>query len=520
VRIIVYDTTLRDGTQREGLSLLAEDKLKVAKKLDSFGLDYIEGGWPGSNPKDREFFALAKDWQPKNAILTAFGSTRKKDIRPEDDVNLKSILDSGVKAAAIFGKSWVFHVKEALNTTEEENLNMIGDSVAFLKEKGLEVHFLAEHFFDGYKANREYALASIKRAFESGANSLVLCDTNGGSLPDFIYNSIKQVLNLLPDTLLGIHAHNDSDLAVANSLIAVEAGAKMIQGTINGYGERCGNANLCSIIPNLKLKKGYDLLKEDSLKKLAEVSHYVSEVANLIPNDWQPFVGKAAFAHKGGIHVSALRKNPETYEHIDPGTVGNKRRVLVSELSGIANLSYKAEEYGLTAEKEEFSPLLDTVKSLEYKGYSFEGAEASFELLLKRSLGLVPNFFELKGFRMIIEKNGSGDPLAEASIKVSVADKILHTVAEGDGPVDALDKALRLALKDVYPEVENISLSDYKVRVLDPRSATAAVVRVLIESSGFGMSWGTVGVSQNIIEASWRALSDSIIYGLYKAREI
>ncbi len=520
MRVIIYDTTLRDGTQREGLTLLAEDKLKLAKKLDGFGVDYIEGGWPGSNPKDKEFFALAKGWQPKHSVLTAFGSTRKKDILPENDLNLQSILESGVKAAAIFGKTWIFHVIEALNTTKEENLKMIYDSVAYLTSKGLEVHFDAEHFFDGYKDNPEYALACLEQAYLAGAKSLVLCDTNGGTLPDFVYKATKVVVEKFPNTLVGIHAHNDSELAVANSLLAIDAGAKIIQGTINGYGERCGNANLCSIIPNLKLKKGYDLLLDDSLKRLTEVSHYFDEIANLIPDDYQPFTGKAAFAHKGGIHVSALRKNPETYEHIQPELVGNKRRVLVSELSGIANLSYKAEEYGVFEEQNSFSPLLNTVKNLEFKGYSFEGAEASFELLLKRSLGLIPEFFELKGLRMIIEKNGSETVSAEATIKILVGDRLLHTVSDGDGPVNALDKALKLALRGVYPEVDDIQLTDYKVRVLDPRSATAASVRVLIESTGFGASWGTVGVSPNIIEASWRALSDSINYGLYKARDI
>ena len=520
MRITIYDTTLRDGTQREGLSLLAEDKLKLAKKLDSFGVDYIEGGWPGSNPKDKEFFELCKDWQPQNTILTAFGSTRKKDILPENDLNLRSILNAGVKAATIFGKTWLFHVKEALNTTAAENLKMIYDSVGFLVSEGLKVHFDAEHFFDGYKADPEYALQCLEEASRAGAKSLVLCDTNGGTLPETVYAVTKIVAERFPQTMIGIHAHNDSDLAVANSLIAIDAGATMVQGTINGFGERCGNANLCSVIPNLKLKKGLDLLQEHSLKTITELSHYFYEIANLIPDDYQPFTGKAAFAHKGGVHVSALRKNPETYEHIRPEIVGNKRRVLVSELSGLANLSYKAEEYGLMGENDNFSPLLDTVKSLEYKGYSFEGAEASFELLLKRSLGLIPEFFELKGLRMIIEKNGSGNVAAEATIKIQVGDKLLHTVSEGDGPVNALDKALRLALRGVYPEVDNISLIDYKVRVLDPRSATAATVRVLIESSGFGKSWGTVGVSPNIIEASWRALSDSIIYGLYNAREL
>ena len=520
MRIAIYDTSLRDGTQREGLNLLAEDKLKLAKRLDSFGVDYIEGGWPGSNPKDKEFFELCKNWQPQNAIITAFGSTRKKDIRAEEDINLNALVASGVKEAAIFGKTWLFHVKEALNTTAEENLNMIGDSVSYLKSKGLEVHFDAEHFFDGFKADSEYALKCLAKAVEAGAKSIVLCDTNGGTLPASVYKTTKTVCGNFPNTFVGIHAHNDADLAVANSLAAVDGGARIVHGTINGFGERSGNANLSSVIPNLQIKMGCELLAGNKLGELTKLSNYFYEITNIIPNDYQPFVGKAAFTHKGGIHVSALRKNPETYEHIRPEVVGNRRRVLVSELSGIANLSYKAEEYGLEGDKDMFSPLLDTVKNLEFKGYSFEGAEASFELLLKRSLGLVPEFFSLKGLRMIIEKNGSGQFVAEATVKIQVGDNCYHTVSEGDGPVNALDKALRLALKDVYPEIDNISLSDYKVRVLDPRSATAASVRVLIESTGFGKSWGTVGVSPNIIEASWRALFDSIVFGLYKAREI
>lgn len=520
MRVAIYDTSLRDGTQREGLNLLAEDKFKLAKRLDSFGVDYIEGGWPGSNPKDKEFFELCRDWTPKNAVVTAFGSTRKKNIKAEDDANLNAIVASGVKEAAIFGKSWLFHVKEALNTTAEENLSMIRDSIEYLRAKGLGVHFLAEHFFDGYKADKEYALECLSAAVGAGAKSIVLCDTNGGTLPSSVYEITKAVCDAFPGAVVGIHAHNDADLAVANSLAAVEAGARIVHDTINGFGERCGNANLSSIIPNLKLKMGCQLSAGENLHQLTQLSNYFYEIANLIPNDYQPFVGKAAFAHKGGVHVSALRKNPGTYEHIEPEVVGNRRRVLVSELSGIASLSYKAEEYGIEGERDMFAPILDTVKNLEYKGYSFEGAEASFELLLKRSLGLVPEFFSLKGLRMIIEKNGNGSFVAEATVKIQVGDKVYHTVSEGDGPVNALDRALRLALRDVYPEIENISLTDYKVRVLDQKSATAASVRVLIESSGFGASWGTVGVSPNIIEASWNALFDSIVYGLYKSREV
>ncbi len=515
----LYDTTLRDGAQSEGISFSTEDKLRITRRMDEFGVHYIEGGWPGSNPKDIEFFEQAKDLPLKHAKLAAFGSTRKPEISAEEDANLQAILDSGVKVATIFGKSWDFHVTNALNTTLEENLRMIRDSVAWLTARGLEVIYDAEHFFDGYRQNPDYALKTVEVAHEAGAAMVVLCDTNGGSLPGQVAEAVKLVKSRL-GCPLGIHAHNDSELAVANTLSAVEAGAVHIQGTVNGYGERCGNANLCSVIPLLQVRMGRELITGEQLASLTEVARFVSETANLEPRPHQPFVGRSAFAHKGGIHVSALMQHLETYEHIDPETVGNHRRVLVSELAGASNIVYKAQEYGIDLSKGSSGTrkILESLKGLEYQGYYFEGAEASFELLVKKSLGLHRPLFDLASLRLIIEKREhNGAPVAEAAIKVRVGDQVVHTVAEGEGPVNALDNALRRALGEAYPRLKEIKLSDYKVRVLDEKSGTAARVRVLITSRDQQGEWGTVGVSTNIIEASWRALVDSIEYGLLKA---
>lgn len=517
--IKIYDTTLRDGTQGEGISLSVEDKVKIALRLDKMGFHYIEGGWPGSNPKDMEFFRRIRDYELENARIAAFGSTRRPGIRVQEDANLQAILKSGVKTATIFGKSWDFHVTHALRTTLEENLAMISDTVAYLKEKGLEVIYDAEHFFDGYKRNPEYALKTLETAVAAGADAICLCDTNGGSLPWEVYEVTAEVCRRfsLP---VGIHAHNDGDLAVANSLMAVRAGAVQVQGTINGYGERCGNANLCSVIPNLMLKMGYKCLTEEKLAQLTELSRYVSELANLIPNTHQPFVGNSAFAHKGGVHVSALLKNPETYEHINPAAVGNTRRVLVSELSGLSNILYKIEELGLDVDishtNEQTRKVLEEIKELENQGYQFEGAEASFELLMRKAFNGYREPFTLEALRIIMEmKEGSGVH-SEAVIKMRVGDQVVHTAAEGNGPVNALDNALRKALENFYPEIRSMILSDYKVRVLDGDRGTGALVRVLIETSDHHDTWGTVGVSTNIIEASWQALVDSIAYGLLK----
>ena len=516
-QVFLYDTTLRDGTQGEGVSLSVDDKLKIAKKLDEMGVHYIEGGWPGSNPKDMNFFELVKDLELKNSKVTAFGSTRRIGIKASEDQNLQRILESGVKAVAIFGKTWDFQVTEALQTTLEENLNMIYDSVKFLKENNLEVIFDAEHFFDGYKGNPEYAIATIKKAEEAGADCVALCDTNGGTLPQEITKIVGHVVSELT-IQVGIHCHNDGELGVANTLAAVEAGAAHVQGTINGYGERCGNANLISVIPNLQLKMGYTCIAPEELAKLTSVSKYVHEIANQVPPSNQPFVGKSAFAHKGGMHVSAVMKHPETYEHLPPESVGNKRRVLVSELSGQSNVLFKAKEWNLDLDKNNAASkqIIEKVKEMEHLGYQYEAAEASFELLVKKGLGEIKQFFKLDHFKIFIENHGGESFSTEAVVKLCVNDREVLTAAEGNGPVNAIDHALRKALVEFYPSISNMYLSDYKVRVLDEAEATASKVRVLVESSDGKDTWSTIGVSGNIIEASWYALIDSVRYYLMK----
>lgn len=515
-QVFIYDTTLRDGTQGEGVSLSVDDKLKIAKKLDQLGVHYIEGGWPGSNPKDMEFFLRARELNLKHAKITAFGSTRRFGITADADANLNMIIESGVEAVAIFGKSWDFHVTEALGTTLEENLNMIYESVRFLKEKGLEVIYDAEHFFDGYKHNSEYALATLRRAADAGADWLTLCDTNGGSLPHEISEIVTRVKETV-ETPVGIHCHNDGELAVANSLAAVAAGATQVQGTINGFGERCGNANLISIIPNLQLKLGYACVPEEQLKQLTNTSRYVYEIANIMPPNVQPFVGQSAFAHKGGMHVSAILKAAETYEHIKPEAVGNTRRVLVSELSGQSNLLFKAQELNIDLDKNtpEGRAIIQQVKELEHQGYQYEGAEASFELLVRKGLGEYEEVFTVESFKVLMEKIGDHDAVTEATVKIKVNGQTVHTVAEGNGPVNALDNALRKAIEAFFPDIKEMYLTDYKVRVLSEQDATASKVRVLIESTRDGKdSWSTVGVSANVIEASWEALLDSMRYAL------
>jgi len=517
--VTLYDTTLRDGSQGEGISLSLEDKVKIARKLDYLGVSYIEGGWPGSNPKDLDFFRTVQDLEFKHARIVAFSSTRKPGISVQMDTNIQALLDAGVKTATIFGKSWDFHVTRALETTLEENLAMVGDTIAYLKDHGLEVIFDAEHFFDGYKNNREYALQVLKAAEQAGADLLVLCDTNGGALPWEIEEIVDHVVQST-SIPLGIHAHNDGGCATANSIIAVRKGCRQVQGTINGYGERCGNADLCAIIPNLELKLGLTTLPRDNLRHLSEVSHYVSEIANMPHHNNQPFVGSGAFAHKAGIHVSALLKDALTYEHINPEAVGNHRRVLVSELSGLSNLLYKAKELGLDVDKYDADTrkVIRQIKELENEGFQFEGAEASLELFLRKAFGQTEDFFSLKNMKIILEKNEDEVITSEAMIKIEVGDTTYHTVAEGDGPVNALDNSLRKALTQVYPEISDMHLSDYKVRVLDGENATAARVRVLIDSADCTGTWSTVGVSENIIEASWQALVDSINYLLMKKR--
>lgn len=514
----IYDTTLRDGAQTEGISFSCEDKIKIALCLDKIGFHYIEGGWPGSNPKDLDFFKRMKEHNLKNARLAAFGSTRKAGVEAENDENIKSILDSGVQVATIFGKSWDFQVTKALRVTLGENLSMIRDTVAYLKSRGLEVFFDAEHFFDGYKANPQYALEAVKAAQEGGASAVVLCDTNGGCMPleiKEIVETVKSCVNIP----LGIHAHNDGEMAVANSLMAVQAGAVQVQGTVNGYGERCGNANLCSIIPNLTLKCGIETVPREKIASLTEVSRYVSEIANVSPNPHQPYVGSSAFAHKGGVHVNALMKDYRTYEHIDPELVGNRRRVLVSELSGVSNLLYKYKELNLGFDRQspEDRRILEEIKHLENQGFQFEGAEGSFELLLRKAFNGYQEPFTLEALRLLVEKKENSPAYAEAIIKVKVGDRIVHTAAEGNGPVNALDNAVRKALEEFFPCIKSMHLTDYKVRVLDEKDGTGAVVRVHIQTASGRHSWGTVGVSSNIIEASWQALADSIAYGLLKA---
>lgn len=517
-QVLLFDTTLRDGTQGEGISLSVEDKLKIAQKLDQLGIHYIEGGWPGSNSKDIEFFQRVKELKLNHAKISAFGSTRRKHTRPEDDENLNRILETRVEVASIFGKSWDFHVDKAIQTTLEENLAMIYDSVSYLKSHGLEVIYLAEHFFDGYKNNADYAMETIRKAEAAGADWVVLCDTNGGCLPGEISEIVALVCKEL-NAPIGIHAHNDCELGVANSLAAVQAGARQVQGTINGFGERCGNANLSSIIPNLQLKLNYDCISSEQLRMLTSVARYVNEMANVHMPVNQPFVGSAAFAHKGGIHVSAILKHPKTYEHIEPELVGNKQRVLVSELSGQSNLIFKAKEMNLNLDLDRNRPetreIIQKIKQLEHEGYQFEGADASLELLLREAFDeTMEEPFTFESFKIIIGKNSDSPVTSEAIVKLKVAGETVYMAAEGNGPVNALDNALKQALVQFYPEIKHMTLTDYKVRVLDEKDATAAKVRVLIETTDFENTWSTVGVSANVIEASLQALIDSFRYGL------
>ncbi|MGE5703439.1 MAG: citramalate synthase [Clostridia bacterium] len=516
-KIHLYDTTLRDGTQGEGISLSVEDKVKIAIRLDQFGMDFIEGGWPGSNPKDMAFFDRMKEIKLSHAKVAAFGSTCRPGVAAEEDVNLCALIDSGVSVATIFGKSWDLHVTEALKTTLEENLRMVKDSIRFLKANGLMVIFDAEHFFDGYKNNAQYALQVLKAAEEAGAAWIVLCDTNGGSLPEEVFEIVSTIRPQL-QTPLGIHAHNDGELAVANTLAAVRAGARQVKGTVNGIGERCGNANLVSVIPNLQLKRGFSCVTQDNLSQLTKLSRYVAEIANMAMPNNQPFVGNSAFAHKGGIHVSAVLKNAQTYEHMEPEAIGNRRRVLVSELAGQSNLLAKADELQLSfdQEKAESREMIKLIKEREYQGYQYEGAEASLSLLMLEGTGKLNELFTLESFKIFMEKSAERSILSEAMVKLNINGQIMHTAAEGNGPVNALDHALRKALETHFPCLSEMHLTDYKVRVLDEGEATAAKVRVLIESARKGEKWSTVGVSTNIIEASWEALIDSVRYLLWK----
>ncbi len=514
----LYDTTLRDGTQAEDVSFLVADKIRIAQKLDELGIHYIEGGWPGSNPKDIAFFKEIKKVTLQQAKIAAFGSTRRARTTPAKDNNIRTLIQAEPDVVTIFGKTWDFHVREALRISLEENLELIYDSLAYLKENVGEVIYDAEHFFDGYKADPDYALKTLKAAEEAGADCIVLCDTNGGTLPQEFPEILAAVKNSV-STPLGIHTHNDSECAVANSLMAVNLGIVHVQGTINGFGERCGNANLCSIIPSLKLKMGKECVTDEQLARLREVSRTIYELANLVPDKHQAFVGNSAFAHKGGVHVSAIQRHPETYEHIRPERVGNVTRVLVSDLSGRSNILAKAEQFQINLDSKDPVTLeiLEEIKEMENKGYQFEGAEASFELLMRRALGTLRHFFSVIGFRVIDTKRHEEEkPLSEATVQVKVGGRIEHTAAEGDGPVNALDHALRKALENFYPQLKEMRLFDYKVRVLPAGKGTASVTRVLIESGDKTSRWGTVGVSDNIIDASYHALIDAFQYKLIK----
>jgi 2-isopropylmalate synthase len=517
-RIQIYDTTLRDGSQGEGVNFSLQDKLLITRKLDELGVDYIEGGYPLSNPKDAEYFQELCRSPMANARIVAFGMTRRRDVRPEGDIGLKALLESQAEVLTIVGKTWDLHVNEVLRVSADENLRMITESVAFLKAAGREVLYDAEHFFDGYQSNPEYALATLRAAQDAGASAVILCDTNGGTLPDRVHECVRAVRGNLK-AALGIHCHNDSDVAVANTLAAVDAGATQVQGTINGIGERCGNVDLISVIANLGLKKGHDVLRPGNLQLLTDVSRYVYEVANMNFRTNQPFVGTSAFAHKGGMHVHAINRNTSTYEHIAPEKVGNERRILISELSGQSNILAKTTKYELTHNKEQMSQILAMVCQLENEGYEFEAAEASFDILVKKALSLYRPWFERLGYHVMVETDAAGQMCNEATIKIRVGDTVQHTVSEGDGPVNALDGALRKALEPFYPRLTEMRLVDYKVRVVNSREATAARVRVVIESRDENDVWGTVGVSENIIEASWLALADSFEYKLFKDAE-
>ena len=517
MRIKIYDTTLRDGTQAAGVSFSLLDKLHISQELDKLGFDYIEGGWPGSNPKDMEFFKRVKSIHFNHAKIAAFGSTRRKNTPVEKDSNIISLLEAETPVVTIFGKSWVLHVRKALLTDESENLRMIDDSISFLKRKNREVIFDAEHFFDGYKENPDYALKVLKVAENSGADCIVLCDSNGGSMPyeiDQIVRVVKERINCP----LGIHAHNDSGVATANTVIAARIGVEQVQGTINGYGERCGNADLCAVIPNLKLKLDVDCISKEGLRSLTRISRLVSELANLVPFEHQPYVGRFAFTHKGGVHASAISREKKTYEHIDPELVGNKRRVIISELAGKSSVIYKLNERGLGVKNPQVlsKRLIEQIKKLENEGYEFEAANGSFELLVKKNTGDYRKLFNIEGFRVIVEKRENGKLVSEATVNLNINGKQVHTVAEGNGPVNALDKALRKALEDDFPQISQMHLSDYKVRILDAGAGTEAKTRVLIESSDKDDRWGTVGVSPNIIEASFKALLDAVEYKLNK----
>lgn len=520
--ILLYDTTLRDGMQREGLSLSVDEKLRIAARVADLGIHVIEGGFAGSNPKDDEFFRRAEKESFGKAVLAAFGMTRGRGVKAENDTNLVALARCWTPVAAVVGKTWDLHIRKVLRVSRDENLRMIAESVAFLRKQEKRVFFDAEHFFDAYAAHPDYALSCLVAATEAGAESVCLCDTNGAALPSQVASIVEAVTTALGGVCrLGIHTHNDAGCAVANALVAIERGANSVQGTINGYGERCGNADLCAIIPAIKLKMGLDCVSDRNLAKLTDTARFVAELCNVSPDPHQPYVGQNAFTHKGGMHISGVIRDPRTFEHIDPARVGNTPHVLVSELSGRATIDRRAREMGLSlqGERDLTTRVLKRVKEREHAGYHYEAADASFELLLRSEMGMAVEFFHLETFRIIVEKRETGETVSEATIKVHVGgDRFIET-AEGNGPVNALDKALRRAIERKFPHVHDIRLVNYSVRILDENKGTAATTRVLIDSSDGHGSWGSVGVGVNVVEASWEALVDSISYGLYRAQD-
>ncbi len=514
----IYDTTLRDGTQAEDFNLQLEDKLKIAQRLDGLGVHYIEGGWPGSNPKDVQFFKKVRNLSFKKAKIVAFGSTHHPGTLPKNDKNLSALLEAKTEVITIFGKSWDLHVTDVLRIPLERNLEIIYDSLAYLRPHVKRLFYDAEHFFDGFKRNSEYTLATIGKAIEASADCIILCDTNGGTLPYEMIEIVKTIKNKFPGLNWGIHAHNDAEVAVANTLLAVRLGASQVQGTINGVGERCGNANLCSVIPNLKLKMGIDCVSDKQLSKLVSLSRFVTELLNIPHPKYLPYVGGSAFAHKGGVHVSAVERNPHSYEHIPPEKVGSSRRILVSELSGKGTILSKAKEYGLILREKHIKKILKEVKALENLGFQFDVAEASFELMMRRACGVLPDYFKLLTYRVHDYNTSEGRPVAEAEIWVEVKGETRHAISLGQGPVNALDRSLRKAIEVFYPNLKEMVLVDYRVRVLPGTSGTEAKIRVLIESKDRQSSWQTVGVSHDILEASLQALMDGIIYKLFKVQ--
>jgi len=520
-RIMLYDTTLRDGAQGEGISFFGASRVQLVQRLDAFGIDYIEGGYAGSNEKDMEFFRAMQRQPLRHARIVAFGSTRRPGVGVAEDAGVLKLLEAGTPVVTVFGKAWGLHISDVLRTTAEENRAMVTDTVRHLKAQGREVIFDAEHFFDGYKDSPSLALDVVRAAAEAGADAVVLCDTNGGSLPHEVYGITAEVVKALPIPV-GIHTHNDGGMAVATTIEAVRAGAVHVQGTINGYGERCGNANLCTIIPTLTLKMGLQTVPPASLRELRHLSQFVDELLNFRPDSRAPYVGESAFSHKAGMHVNAVQKNPRTFEHVPPEAVGNERRILVSEVSGTSSVLLKAIELGVNIKRTDpaLKEILEALKELERQGYAYEAADASFRLLIQKVLKRHRPFFELESFRVIVEKPGKNKPcVSEASIKVRVGREMEHTVAEGDGPVNALDRALRKVLNRFYPEVAQVRLNDFRVRILDPEESSAAKTRVIIESGDGEETWGTVGVSGNIIEASWEALVDSVEYKLFREEQ-